>query len=127
MSPKKIVVGAAVLLAVAALAVFLFPHRNVSGQEAAAGLAKGFAGKSVEVYFKDQEPRLTGFTCIFSLDATVESVNDTGLFLNVTKKWTRNTYWAEKSDPRVEDSVGEDYKHHVFVPWSAVKYVKIAK
>jgi hypothetical protein len=127
MSPRKIVAGVSVLLAVAALAVFFFPHRDVAGQEGAAGLSKGLAGKTVELFFRDQEPRQIGFTCIFSMDGTVESVNDAGLFLAATRKWTRNTYWADKSDPRVEDSVEEAYKNALFVPWAAVKYVKIAK
>lgn len=127
MSPKNILVCAAVLVAAAAVTMLVFPHRDVAGQESAAGLAKAFAGKSVELYFKDQEPNLTGFTTLFSLDGTVESVNETGLFLAAVKKWSRNTYWADKGDPRVEDSIGEEYKNNVFVPWAAVKYVKIAK
>jgi hypothetical protein len=126
MRGKSIALGAGFVAVLAVAAFLLVPRQTVQGQEAGAGLAKSLSGANVEIYFKDQEARQTGFECIFSLDATVGSVNETGLFVSSTKKWIRNTY-LEDNKLRVEDGVQKDFKFSLFIPWTAVKYVKVVK
>ena len=88
---------------------------------------KELVGKVVEIYYREQEPRHTGFECIFCFDGTVKSVTDVGMFITVTKKWFNNTYWEGKGDPRAESSIGKEYKHYLFIPWDSLKYIKIVK
>ena len=127
MAKGKTILMVVLVLGAAVGGLVLVQSRTVQAQEGAATMHKEFVGKKVEIYYREQEARHTGFECIFCFDATVKSVTDEGMFAHTTKKWIRNTYWAGENDIRVEDSVGKEYKHYLFIPWEAVRYVKIVK
>lgn len=110
-----------------ALALAIEGRRDVQAEGPSDPAVKELAGKKVWVFFRDAHAPYPEFETAYLMEGTAAAVSDTGIVMSTTSQGTNGfTLYvgSDKRDRKVKDS---EYKATIFVPWSAVKYVKIVQ
>ncbi len=80
--------------------------------------------RPVQVFFSEQFSPSTDYSCVHSMSGQITTTRDEGFFFQAREMRTTQRVVFPENEHKGTMSM-EEYSHLVFIPWSAVKYIKI--